>query len=228
MIVSIHMPKTAGMTFGEILGRALRKRLLLDYEDYAAFQSPEALAQCAANAARASARRGELAADYDAIHGHFVADKYAGLFAEVRFVAFFRDPFQQTISHYRFLQRTTHLPHPVVKAFHDAKMTVAEFIRWEATKNPQTMLLGSVPLEALAMVGLQEDFQRSLALFEATFGHPLRGGVFKNVDPSRDESDHAIDAETRKMIKVHRAEDIDLYRRAQETFSRQVIRRGVG
>ena len=75
MIVSIHMPKTAGMTFGELLGRAFQTRLLLDYEDYAGFRSPEALAQCAANAKRMRARRDELIAQYDAIHGHFVADK---------------------------------------------------------------------------------------------------------------------------------------------------------
>lgn len=227
MIVSIHMPKTAGMTFGELLGRAFKQRLMLDYEDHAAFRSPEALAQCAANAARMRARRDELIAAYDVIHGHFVADKYAGLFPDGRFIAFFRDPYHQAISHYRFLQRTTHLPHPVVGAFHDAKMTPAEFICWEATKNPQAMLLGRVPLDDLAMVGLQEEFPRSLALFKATFGHPLEGSVFNNIDPSRDEGDGAIDAETRKLIEVHRAEDIDLYRRAKERFATQAASRGL-
>lgn len=227
MIVSIHMPKTAGMTFGELLSRAFQKRLMLDYEDYAAFRSPEALAQCASNATRMRTRRDELIAAYDVIHGHFVADKYAGLFPDGKFIAFFRDPVRQAISHYRFLQRTTHLPHPVIKAFHDARMTPAEFIRWEATKNPQTMLLGSLPLGDLEMVGLQEEFPRSLALFTATFARPLDRGVFNNVDPSGDEAERMVDAEIRRLIGVHRAEDIDLYRRAKERFCRQAVLRGV-
>src|SRR5688572_130630 len=161
MIVSLHLPKSAGMSFVARLESAYGPRLLRDYEDHSGFRSPAALAQCAANAVRARQRRDMLIASYDVIHGHFVADKYIGLFPGERFVAFLRDPFQQVVSHYRFLRRNPQIPHPVVAAFHDAAMTLTEFARWDATRNPQTMFLGSLRLEDLAMVGLAEEIGRA-------------------------------------------------------------------
>ena len=225
MIISLHLPKTGGMSFAELLERAFGDRLLRDYEDDAGYVVPESQERARANAARVRERRAELQAKYDAIHGHFVADKYVGVF-DASFVAFVRDPVQQAVSHYRFLQRSAHLTHPVVRVFHTSRPTLTEFVRWEATQNPQSMFLGSLAVEDLAMVGLREEHARSVALFATTFGLALGAEVFTNVDPVSHGRSHEVDPATRRAIETAYARDVELYRRAREAFARQVARRG--
>ena len=45
----------------------------------------------------------------DVIHGHFIADKYLGLFPQTDVIAFFRDPCQQALSNYFFMQNNPNL-----------------------------------------------------------------------------------------------------------------------
>lgn len=89
MIVSIHIPKTAGTTFRELLYRDFGERLFQDYGDLAGYRSPEADALRARRKLEIRARRDELMRNFDVIHGHFIADKYIGLFPKSDFVAFF-------------------------------------------------------------------------------------------------------------------------------------------
>ena len=227
MIISIHVTKSGGTSFGEALRQVFTERFMADNEDWAGYISPEAIARRAANAARMRGRRDELLERYDLIHGHFSPEKYMGLFPTTQFVAFFRDPFQQAVSHYEFLRRIPHVEHPAVQEFHAAKMTIEDFVCWEATKEPQAQLLGGLPVEALDVVGLTEEFARSTALFNATFGCNLPGGIVVNANPARAEAGYEIDARLRKLIEAHRPIDIDLYRRARVQFERQASRRGV-
>jgi hypothetical protein len=227
MILSIHIPKTAGTSFGESLKATFGERLMLDYGDWAGFNSPEVIGHRAERTAQMRARRDELLETFDVIHGHFLADKYLGLFPQADFVAFFRDPYQQTLSNYFFMQNNPHLPHPAVKMFHDAKMTILDFLSWDGVPNPHAKFLGSVPVESLAMVGLTEEFSRSMALFKSTFGHDVPTHFVSNVNPKRQGSEYELDTELRKAMDKFRAADLDLYRRAKEVFIKQTAFRSV-
>jgi len=88
MIVSLHVRKTAGTSFQEMLKREYGERWLLDYGDWVGVNSPEAIARRQERAADVRRRRDELLASYGIIHGH----QYIDLFPRVDFVAFFRDP----------------------------------------------------------------------------------------------------------------------------------------
>ena len=198
---------------------------MLDYGDWAGFNVPEVVERCNIRAVRMRSRRDELLDRYDAIHGHFVADKYLGLFPRGDFVAFFRDPYQQALSHYCFLLRNPQRDHPEEKMFHDARMTLHDYLSWDAFRNHQVQYLGSISIDDLAMVGLSEEFYRSVDLFNWTFGCDLRGDSFLNVN-----SDHCgpyrIDHDVRKAVEKYRSADIELYRRAKEIFARQAARAG--
>lgn len=227
MIISIHIPKTAGSSFRELLKLEFGNRLMLDYGDWAGFDTAEAVAHRAVRASDMRKRRDQLLENYDVIHGHFIADKYAGLFPDTSFIAFFRDPFQQAMSNYFYLLRNPQIQHPAVQAFHKAKMTLDDYLNWDATRNPQTQLLGSVPINALAMVGLTEEFNRGLALFEATFGRRLPDQLFVNVNPDAHSSGYEIGADVQKIVETYRAADVALYRHAKEIFSRQAAAHGI-
>jgi hypothetical protein len=173
------------------------------------------------------ARRDELLQKFDVIHGHFVPEKFAGLFPSTDFVAFFRDPFQQAVSHYEFLRRVPEIDHPVVQEFRAVGMTLQDFIAWDAVGNPQTQMIGGFSPEDFTMIGLTEEFARSIALFNTMFGRDLTADVSQNANPSRDGSGYLINADLRDLIARHRAQDIDLYRRAQARFTRLTSVRSV-
>jgi hypothetical protein len=221
VILSIHVPKAAGNSFRALMHGEFGDRLMLDYGDWAGFDVPEANARREIRTEEMRSRRDELLHKYDAIHGHFIADKYLGLFPAEGFVAFFRDPYQQALSHYWFLVRNPQREHPEEKMLHDAKMTLHDYLAWDAFHNQQSQYLGSVSIDDFAMVGLSEEFYRSVDLFNSIFGSNLRGHSFLNVNPDHQGADYAIDHDVRKAIEKYRPADVELYRRAQEIFARQ-------
>src|SRR5205085_12427638 len=111
--------------------------------------APEALERRAKRRAGIAGRRDEIHAQFDCIHGHFVADKYLGLGWDTAIAAFFREPAQQAISNYRYLLEHPEIDHPAVKTFHEQKMTLETYLEWENAGNVQSDLLGSVPVEDL-------------------------------------------------------------------------------
>jgi hypothetical protein len=226
VILSIHIPKAGGTTFGHLLEAAFGARLLRDYGDLVGFDTPEAAARRATRIAEARARRGELLRDYDIIHGHYTADKYAGLFSGARVVAFFREPHQQAMSHYEFFLRHPEIDNPAVTMFHELRISRTEFVA--RTENHQAAFLGTMDLDELAVVGLTEQYERSVALFEAVLGHKLpRDVAHANVNPNRRGEHYEVDQELHRAVVQYRGADIELYRRACERFAALCERYGV-
>jgi hypothetical protein len=227
MILSLHVPKAAGNSMREALRNSYGERFMGDYGDWSGFDLPFANERRAARTSAMRARAAELAERYDVIHGHFHADKYAGLFEREDYVAFFRDPYQQALSHYYFLLRNPLRDHPEERLFFEQRMTLYDYLSWSAFANQQSQYLGSVPLEAFALVGVSEQFVRGLGLFKARFGRDLGLQRFANVNVHRENPLYDVYPEVRRLVEKHRAGDIELYRRAQEMFDRQARAAGV-
>jgi len=227
MIVSLHVPKAAGNSFRALLQTEFGERFMPDYGDWAGCRIPEAMERRDIRAVGMRSRRDELLEKYDAIHGHFIADKYLGLFPRAAFVAFVRDPYQQAASHYCFLLRNPQRDHPEERMFHEAKMTLHDYLGWDAFHDHQSQYLGNMSLSDLAMVGLSEEFYRSVGLFNSMFGRGLRGDSFLNVNPDHQGGPYRMDDATRRAVEKYRAADFELYRRAKEIFARQAARAGV-
>jgi len=224
MILSLHVPKAAGNSFRSLLQTEFGDRLMLDYGDWAGFNIPEAIERRNSRTLAMRSRRDELIEKYDAIHGHFVADKYLGLFPNGAFVAFLRDPCQQAASHYCFLLRNPQRDHPEEKMFHEARMTLLDYLSWDAFRDHQSQYFGNLSIDDFAMVGLSEEFYRSVDLFNSIFGCGLRGDSFLNVNPDHRGAPYPIDNEVRKAVEKNRPADVELYRRAKEIFARQAAR----
>ncbi len=224
MILSLHVPKAAGNSFRQLLQTGYGDRLMLDYGDWAGFRVPAALERCRVRTEQTRQRRDELLEKYDIIHGHFVTDKYLGLFPVQDYVAFFRDPYQQAVSHYCFLVRNPQREHLEEKMLHEAKMTLLDYLEWDAFHDHQTQYLGSMPIGDLAMVGISEEFYRGVSLFNSTFGSNLSGESFLNVNREHDGPDYKIDEDVRKAVEKYRPADIETYRRAKEIFARQAAK----
>jgi hypothetical protein len=223
MIISIHIPKTAGTTFLRRLQASFGPRLLCDYGDWVGIDTPEANKRRTIRTAEMRVRRDELMRDYDVIHGHFIADKYAGLFPVTSFAAFFRDPYQQAISNYQYLLRHPEIDHPGVKAFHKIRPSLLEFVAM--TPDAQSTYLGQMVLDDLAMVGLTEQYERSVALFESVIGRKLSPVASReNINMDRTGDAYVIDPSVRKAVNLHHAADVELYARARERFGLLIAR----
>jgi hypothetical protein len=227
MIISVHMPKTGGETFGHALEAAFGPRLLRDYGDRVGFVSDDITAHRRKRAQAMLAERDEIERSYDIIHGHFVADKYRGIFRAEQYVAFFRNPAQQAISHYRYLRRVPLRKDPTIADVQGAGVTFVDFLKRETVTNSLTEMVGSVPLEHFAMVAVSEEFDRGVALFNATFGCNLETGERANVDPERAGRLHILEPWERRAVQAHRRADVELYARAKEMFDRLCVARGL-
>lgn len=227
MIVSIHIPKAGGTSFGQVLKAEFNDRLMLDYGDWAGFDSPDARTRRKERMTAARLRRDEIKDRYDVIHGHFHADKYFDLFESQALVSFVRDPFQQAISNYQYLSRNPGINHPMVAIFHEQHMSIEDYLDWASVANPQSMIIGKVPLESFAMVGITEQFDRSIALFNALFERKVLSIPTANVNPAYEGTAYALTSDLRKRIERTRELDIGLYRRAVELFAAQAASHGI-
>lgn len=219
MIISCHIPKTAGTTFGRLLGAAFGARLLLDYGDLLGDDGPEAEAHRAERRNEVRQRAADIDRSYDAIHGHFRADKYHGLFRSAGVCVFFREPAERVLSSYYYLLRNPQIPHPLVRRFHEVRPTLEEFVARTEGANIQARFLGGLRLDDLAFCGITEDFDLSLALFNRRFGTNLRPEGADNVNPRRSRAGYEISGQLRELIRRHHRADFDLYAAAVARFT---------
>jgi hypothetical protein len=226
MIVSVHIPKTAGSSFLHDLSQVFGARLLADHGDWPESTTPESVAHNERRRAEMLADAERIGQRYDAIHGHFVAPKYAGVFPVTALVTMVRDPYQQTVSTYEYASRITESSHPGFRLFTEARMTLLDFI--EAFPNHQSLYFGGMSVDDFAMIGVTERYRQSVALFEAVFGVTMpREEARQNVNPNKPGVEYEIAPEVRRAIERTRAEDIALYRRACERFAKLCSRYGV-
>jgi hypothetical protein len=226
MIVSVHIPKTAGTSFKNDLAQVFGGRLLADYGDWPESTTREGAVHNERCRADMLADVERIGGQYDAIHGHFVARKYASVFPVTALVTVVRDPYQQAVSTYEHAARVSDSPHPCFRLFKEARMTLIDFI--EAFPNHQALYFGGMALEDFAMIGVTERYQRSAALFEAIFGIKMpRETVRRNVNPTKHGAEYQIAPEVRRAVERSRAEDIALYRHARERFAKLCSAYGV-
>ena len=223
------MPKAAGTSFGEALKAEYGDRVSFDYGDLAEFTHPLAVARQKESAAKVRSRREELVSRFDIIHGHFVADKYIGLFPQGEFVAIFRDPYEQALSDYSYLTNWyAHNPgaqNEIVALFHRMKPSFAEYVAWEVISNPQNKLMGSLSIDDLALVGVAEEYERSVALFNVRFGRQVQSALRLNKAILTAQRDRPkATPNWRQLVERYREADITLYRKAKELFAQQAKR----
>lgn len=234
MILSLHIAKTAGNSFRESLMETYGKdRVYRDYGDWAGFDEPFANKRRADRTTAMRARRDELLANYDVIHGHFVAEKYMNLFPQTEFVTFFRDPYQQSISHWAWVMKLSDrksdvntTEHAEVRYFRELQPTLSEYLRWPMYRDQQSQYMEGLQIEDLACCCLYEEYERGTRLFEKRFSRNL-GGIRYSSATYRDGGDYALTSQERKDIERYRAGDIELYARAKECFKRQCSKFGV-
>lgn len=169
MLISIHIPKTAGTSFGVLLRQAYGARLLQDYADRPLASSPLPRLACA-YAGRLGAQR--RLQGHDAVHGHFLALKYAHVPGNM--VTWLRHPAQRVVSRYEHYRRDVDESRPLhaVRGLRPG-LSLEEFSRIPRYRDTCAKYLRWVPWSRIACFGFSEDMDEGLARMRRVLGPEL-------------------------------------------------------
>ena len=214
LLVSVHLPKTAGQTFGRILRTHYAERFRLVKEDRPLHDMPgRRKFRALLNLATLS---GGALDEIDCIHGHFLPVKFLGAAAirPVQFVTWLRDPVQRLVSHYQYWKRTA----PISPEFLLHHRMLAEnwslerFTLGEEMHNFYSQFFWRFPRQRLAFVGIVEHFDDDLAWFCQSFlGHQVQSQTH-NVNPAKSVREtYSLDPHLERDIRAFHARDVELY-----------------
>ena len=214
LIVSVHIPKTGGVSFREALAEVAGGRLVQDYADQPLAPRP------VWRRLRERLRRVELPPGTRVVHGHFVAAKYWRVYPEARYVAWFREPIERLVSHYHYWRREPDLSHPLCRRLVEENLGLESFAAIPQMRDVHVRFLGGVPVERFAFVGLTEHYDEGMELFRRAFC-PEREFTAerRNANPERVAGKpYDLPPATRRQLEELNRADLALYDRARARY----------
>jgi Sulfotransferase family len=187
-IISVHIPKTAGTTFGQILAQVYGDAQVL-------FDNPQL------------DRVGELPIiepHIRAIHGHFPVGKYAGHFPWAKRIVWLRHPIDRLLSHYFFLKSFSmvHNDDPIHHLVLEKQISVVEFAQQVGMFNVLAGFTYGLPLTDFYFVGIQEFLMEDLAELKAMLGWCEFGVAMFNSNPNKEYSQGCTKLLTDRKILI--------------------------
>ncbi|MEM8664534.1 MAG: hypothetical protein AAGF49_10490 [Pseudomonadota bacterium] len=207
--ISIHVPKTAGVRFAEILRDEYGKACALYYGPHDERTHP--LLRVKPRELTADRLDALAQSGVDVLHGHIKARRVIEAIPDPQsYLVWLREPIEQTLSRYHTgedgKRRTT-----------DAK-SVEAFAAREESANYQSAYIAPLKLHEIGFVGITELFEPMLALLELS-----DTAVRANVNVQKPVADLA----TRTRLVPHLREDVALYSQALELAVRNLGLRDV-
>ena len=232
MLVSIHMPKTAGLSFRASLEEYFGDRFRHDYQDYP-------LAQSARERRERARRWGETVrpedfAGVDCVHGHFLPLKYLPLAETLpcRFVTWLREPVARLVSHYHYWQQTYDPASELTSSLHrrvvEEAWSLERFCLAPELRNVYTEFLWGFPRDRLCFVGITEFFAEDLRYFsQEILGNKMRPHTLNRRDGGDGaELEADLGVADRVEVENYHRDDMALYRRALELRQRRIAAAG--
>jgi len=222
LLISVHLPKTAGSSLLSSLEDHFGSKLLRDYED---FPINKPVYERNRYAFQASLDNAEKNFDgIECIHGHFLPAKYLLLSnrRNVEFVTWMRDPVERVLSHYYFWRREYNPENspPLHKKIVEEDWSLERFCFSEELKDFYTQFLFAFPLEYFSFIGITEHYDEDFAFFSQHYlGTSLPP---KRVNIGFEGKRYPIDEHMRWELKVFHSRDVRLYERALEMRKQRI------
>lgn len=220
LLVSVHMPKTAGTSFAAALQARFGAGYQPDYADLP-MQAPRWRRQSDALLRSHDTCRALCAESVQCIHGHFLPAKYVPLaqWRQVGFVTWLRDPVERVVSHYHFWRRDydgSDAAQPLRNRMLAEDWSLERFALGPELRNVYRQYLWQFDVSRFAFIGVTERYAQDLALFAERFldGQAVLQTALAN--PDRGGEVYGIPARLRERIEAHHAADMALYRRARD------------
>jgi Sulfotransferase family len=187
VIISAHVPKTAGTSFAVWLESVFGSgQLVRDYGDRPIDPKSEMNVDPTGFLSRYGAAR-RLPEGTMVVHGHFWAKKYERIENAVR-ITFLRDPIERTISHYYFWLNMPSDGHSLHRRVLDEGMGMLDFARLPQMRGfYRDYFFRDVNMASFDFIGDTAFFDEELGRLEALLGvRGARAAVGKN--PAADYS----------------------------------------
>lgn len=214
MIISLHLPKTAGSSFFKSLESVFGEKILTDFQDYPINTPPyirnlSALHNCI--------KYGEQGFNnVECIHGHFLPVKYLLLASkqDLTFVTWMRNPVERLLSHYYFWQRSydSEKAPALHKRVIEENWTLEQFCLSVELKNLYAQFLWGFPLENFDFIGITEHYGEDLGFFARHYLHKEITSYQININPKSKK--YAIDDGFYQEVAMYHKLDMELYQRA--------------
>jgi Sulfotransferase family len=196
MILSLHIPKTAGVSIRNVLKEHYGPGFVLWY-----WQITDAWGRV----------QPEVPPGTTCVHGHFVADQLAAKFPEARLITWVRDPVERVVSSYHHRLRDPDWQHPVCHELHQKKLSLVEYAALPLVRNEMATFMGTKQPADFWFIGIMEHFERSFRLMTDLLGikeAPLRRD---NVNPDKKMERYELAPEVRAEIWRLNALDAAIY-----------------
>ena len=218
LLVSVHLPKTAGTSFRAALQAYYGDGLL---EDYAMLpmQVPRGRREILALRDAFNARR-QITASTLAIHGHFLPVKYrvALRHRATRYITWLREPVDRLVSHYQYWQRDyagDDPKQPLRNRMLRERWSLERFCLGAELRNLYQQYLWSFPPARFAFIGITEHYVQDLDWLARNLLEAPPAEVMHALgNPNHPAGLYEIDATLRLRIEAHHAADHELYRQA--------------
>ena len=227
LIISVHIPKTGGTTFLEVL-RGVAEDVV--YLDYGAGTAPTGLYRGGIKVADQFAPIPNFDSMFgrSVIHGHFRMGKYFPKFPKATYVTWLRDPVERLASHYFFWQRTTFKTDPLWNKVIGEKMSFEQFAQMDIARNVQHRFLSPAGVDGFAFAGITEEYERSLELFRRLICPDLEiVPTMQNANPNRLNGSYDLDPEVRERILLLNELDVAIYASGLRRFRRLCEQTGI-
>lgn len=213
LLVSIHLPKTAGTSFHDALHQRYGDGLISDYGDWP-MHKRRGIRESRALLSVPRRRRLALAPQVRAVHGHMLPATWrlVALHRPLRFVTCLRDPLQRAVSHYHYWRRDYHgedPQQPLRNRMLREGWSLERFCLGPEMRNIYRQYLWSFDPNRFDFIGVTERYSELLGWL---LGDGTDAGVeaARLVNPERGER-YEMDPELERQMRVHHASDLRLY-----------------
>lgn len=225
-LISVHIPKTAGGTFWQLLHRSYGAEHV-QYQDADRITDPASIYNLDPQMWRRDVDTtiAGLSDQVKVIHGHFPAIKFWGRFPGAKLITWLRHPVSRVISHYYFWKNLSpeDSGHTLHKYMLEQDLDLVEFAALHFIRNFITdHYLRDFQLTSFDFIGIQEHFSTDLVHLGDILGKELclNSGRNRNVniEPGyRNKQEEILaDTETIRCLEDLNRKDLELYRFACE------------
>ncbi|MEO6364619.1 MAG: hypothetical protein ABIO38_01000 [Luteimonas sp.] len=214
MLVSLHLPKTAGTSLRYAMRAHYGARLLEDY-DAPPMQVSRGRRELSAMTAGLAAKQ-RLSDDVTAIHGHFLPLKYriALRGKAARYATWLRDPVERVQSHYHYWCRDyagDDHAQPLRNRVVAERWSLERFCLGPEMRNLYGQYLWGFDRARFEFIGITERYDTDFTEFAQRYLGGDRTASVELPNPDRDGERYVIDAGLRARIAQHHAADMALY-----------------